>query len=55
MRADDAEANLAALDDILAEFAESDDVENLTLVDDPGGLSCLGLYDAQLLDLHLRQ
>ena len=47
--ADDVEATLTALDDILAEFADIDGVENLSVVGDPTDY-VLGLYDAQLLD-----
>jgi hypothetical protein len=47
--ADAAEANLTALDDLLAELAAAEGVENLAPVGDPIDYF-LGLYDAQLLD-----
>lgn len=46
--ADDEEANLSAIYDILTEF-ESAGAEDLTALDEPAAYT-LGLYDAQLLD-----
>jgi hypothetical protein len=49
--ADDAEANLAALDDVVTEFASGDGVENLAVAGDPADY-LLGAYNALLLDFN---
>jgi hypothetical protein len=47
--ADDVEANLAALDEVFAEFVDSEGVENLEVVNGPVDYT-LGSYNAQMLD-----
>ena len=47
--ADELDANLTALDDVMAELADNGDLENVEAVGDPYDFM-LGYYDAQLLD-----